>query len=575
MADYLNDGILLYLRDLVDWEGYYRLRRGDDADVEAERAALETIVETMAGICQGIEPEAREAWEEPAKLVDGEVVVPQYIEKAYEMFREAGLVSVGVNEKYGGYDLPSLVANMLLELASRASPALMTVLGLQAGAANDIQKYGSEDLRKEYLPKFVSGEVQGSMDLTEPEAGSDLGGITTRVFDEGGKTYVDGEKIYITNGGADIHLVLAREAETFDESKGSTKGLSLLLCPRALPDGSPNSVSIDRLEHKLGFHNSPTAVVRFSRAEAFRMGKKGDGFKAMLDLMNQARLGVAAQGIGIAEGAVQEAIAYARQRNQFGGPIANLPLMKNMLARMVIAVEGSRALLYRVAVLIDRNGAIEAYLEREPDISEGERAELQSLRNRNSVQIRLMTPLAKYLGTESCDWVTRMAIQVHGGVGFMAESVVGRMHLDGIVLTIYEGTSEIQVSFALREIGKGALGIVFEEIEHELSQLKDDRLAPFAEKVRKGMQQIQEASAALLQGMDYALLSARLEAEAVIDVIVAAELLRQADAAPRRFDLAASWVNRKMSEVEGHTRRIAEGDESRLERCERIIELFE
>ena len=575
MADYLHDGILLYLRDLVDWDGYYRLRRGDDVDVEAERAALETIVETMAGICQEIEPEAREAWEEPAKLIDGEVVVPEYIEKAYELFREAGLVSVGVKEKYGGYDLPSLVSNMLLELASRASPALMTVLELQAGAATDIQKYGSEDLCKEYLPKFVSGEVQGSMDLTESEAGSDLGGITTRVFDEGGKTYLDGEKIFITNGGAEIHLVLAREAETFDQSKGTTKGLSLMLCPRTLSDGSRNNVILDRLEHKLGFHNSPTVVVRFDRAEAFRMGKKGAGFRAMLDLMNAARLGVAAQGIGIAEGAVQEAIAHARQRKQFGGPIANLPLMKNMLARMVIAVEGSRALLYRVAVLVDKNGAIEAYLERETDISDSERAEYNELLDRNNTRIRLLTPLAKYLATESCDWVTRMAIQVHGGVGFMAESVVGRMHLDGIVTTIYEGTSEIQVSFALREIGKGALGTVFEELENELSGLKNDSLEPFAEKVRQGIQRIQDASAALLQGMDYALLSARLEAEAVIDVIVATELLRQADVDPRRFDLAASWVNRKMLEVEEYTRRIAEGDESRLERCERIIELFE
>ena len=575
MAGYLHDGILLYFRELVDWDGYYRLCKGDDVDLEAERGALLAVLETLAGICQEIEPEAREGWEEPARLVDGEVVQPEHVRKGYERLKEAGLVSLAIGEEYGGFGTPILVANVVLEMVARASPSLMTVVGLQAGVASDIEKYAPEELRRQYLPRFVAGEVQGAMDLTEPQAGSDLGGITTRATDENGRTFLDGQKIFITNGGSEIHLVLARDAETFEQSKGTTKGLSLLVCPRTLPDGGRNGVTVERLEHKMGLHGSPTAVIRFDHAEAFRMGVKGDGFKAMLDLMNEARLGVAAQGIGIAEAALNEAVAYARQRHQFGRPIADQPLMKNMLARMVLDLEGSRALLYRVCVLLDRNKAIEAYLAREKDLSEGERSELERMHERNLVRIRLLTPLAKYMATESCDSITRAAIQVHGGIGFMAETFVGRAHLDGIITTIYEGTSEIQVSFALKEIGKGALTIVFDQLEKELSELSDPRFEKYAKKVREGIERIGDASTALLQDFNYALLCSQPVAEMVIDVIVGTELLRQASVDERRFDLAASWINRKMLEVEGRAKRVREGGVSRIDRCTRIVELFE
>ena len=575
MAGYLHDGILLYFRELVDWDGYYRLRKGDDVDLEAERGALLTVLETLAGICQEIEPEAREGWEEPARLVDGEVVQPEHVRKGYERLKEAGLVSLAIGEEYGGFGTPILVANVVLEMVARASPSLMTVVGLQAGVASDIEKYAPEELRRQYLPRFVSGEVQGAMDLTEPQAGSDLGGITTRATDENGRTFLDGQKIFITNGGSEIHLVLARDAETFEQSKGTTRGLSLLVCPRTLPDGSRNGVTVERLEHKMGLQGSPTAVIRFDHAEAFRIGVTGEGFKAMLDLMNEARLGVAAQGIGIAEAALNEAVAYARQRHQFGRPIADQPLMKNMLARMVLDLEGSRALLYRVCVLLDRNKAIEAYLAREKDLSEAERSELERMHERNLVRIRLLTPLAKYMATESCDSITRAAIQVHGGIGFMAETFVGRAHLDGIITTIYEGTSEIQVSFALKEIGKGALTIVFDQLEKELSELTDPRFEEYAKKVREGIERIGDASTALLQDFNYALLCSQPVAEMVIDVIVGTELLRQASVDERRFDLAASWINRKMLEVEGRARRVQEGGVSRIDRCARIVELFE
>ena len=575
MASYLNDGILVYLEKLIDWDQYFEYRKGAGVDVEAERAAIVEVLRTCAEICQEIEPEAREGWEQEARLEDGKVVIPEHAAKGYERLKEAGIVSLSVNEEYGGFALPAFVNNVVLQLVARADSGLMTILGLQAGVAEDIQKFASEELKQAYLPRFASGEVQGAMDLTEPQAGSDLGGITTRATEEDGRFFLDGQKIWITNGGSEVHLVLARDDDTFDQSKGTTKGLSLYLCPRTLPDGTKNAVTVERLEHKLGIHGSPTAAIRFDRAEAFRIGTKGDGFKAMLELMNNARLGVAGQGIGIAEAALDRAIKYSRERKQFGIPIGDQPLMKNMLARMVLAVEGSRALLYRTSVLIDRNRSIEAYLAREGErVSDGEKAELEAILERNTVRIRLLTPLAKYLATETCDQVTRMAIQVHGGLGFMAESEVGHLHLDGIITTIYEGTSEIQISFALKEIGKGALAIVFDELKSDLEKLSDEPLAGLAQKVVAGIEQINDASPALLQDFSYALLCARHVAEMVICVIVATELLKQAQVAPERTDLAASWVNRKMLEVEMHAKRVSEGTVERIERCERIVELF-
>ncbi len=574
MPAYLHDSVLLYLEKLVDWDDFFTRRKCDGADVAAERGALRSLLETCAEICTKLEPEARAGWFEPARLENGEVIQPDHVRHGYEALREAGLVSVGVKERFGGFELPSFIANVLIQMVARADAALMTVIGLQAGVAEDIQKYAPEDLQARYLPRFVSGEVQGAMDLTEPQAGSDLGGITTRAVEENGRCFLDGQKIFITNGGAEIHLVLARDAETFEHSKGTTKGLSLFICPRVLPDGTKNRVRVERLEHKLGLHGSPTAVIRLERAEAWRIGTKGDGFKAMLDLMNNARLGVAAQGVGIAEAAVEEAVRYSRERKQFGMPIGDQPLMKNMLSRMIVALEGSRALLYRVSTLIDHSNALRATLEREKAASASERAELERVLERNQIQIRLFTPLAKFLATESCDEITRAAIQVHGGIGFMAESAVGKLHLDGIVTTIYEGTSEIQVSFALKEIGKGALGIVFEELRKELGALASPVLAPFAARVVAGIERIEASSHALLSDFGYALLSARAVAEMVIAVIVASELLRQADHAPERIELAARWIHVKMLELEAQARRVIEGDAGRIERCEKIVRLW-
>lgn len=575
MRNYLHEGMLLYLDKLVDWDAYYRGTKGEGVDVQAEVGALRSILETAAEICAAHEPVARERWAETARLQNGEVVLPSHIQATYDKLREAGLTTLTVSEKYGGFGLPMLIVQMYMQMLSRADMGLQPVIALQAGVAADIEAFANEAVCEQYLPRMVSGEWQGAMDLTEPQAGSDLGAITTRATERNGRCFIDGQKIFITNGCAHVHLVLARDDDTFEQSKGTTRGMSLYVVPRRKADGSPNGVSIERLEHKLGLHGSATCAMRYENAEGLRIAKKGEGFKAMLSLMNHARQGVAAQGIGIAEAALQQAIEYSRTRVQFGQPIGEQPLMKNMLARMVLLIESSRALTYRCTRVEDQLRAIETQLEREgASLPDAERSDLERLAEQHNATKRLLTPLCKFVATESCDEVTRMAIQVHGGIGFMAETAVGKLHLDGIITTIYEGTSEIQVSFALKEIGKGALEVVFDELRRDLSKLTSEPLAGLAAKVHEGIERIVDCTPALLQGFNYALLCSRLMAEMVSHVIIAAELLQQAAVEPSRVDLAASWIHRKMLDLEVQARRVSEGTLERLDRCERVVRLW-
>jgi len=572
VADYLTPGMRLYLEKLVDWESLLTLRRGEAVDGEAEVGAIRSVIETAADLTAGFERRAREGWHAEAELTpDGGARPPAHMREAYDRLREAGLVCLPISEPYGGADLPMLVNGMILEMISRADTSLMTVVGLQTGTAGDIEKYGSEEVKRFWLPRFTAGEIQGCMDLTEPQAGSDLGRIVTRATDQpDGSVRVDGQKIFITNGGAEVHLVLARDADSFEQSKGSTNGLSLVLVPRHLPDGQSNGVRVARLEKKLGIHGSPTCEVLFEGARGTRLGEKGKGFRAMLDLMNAARLGVAAQGLGLAEAACYDAVAYARQRQQFGAPIAQQPLVKEMLAKMVLHIEAVRALLYRTVEIQDRNLARERALAR-GDLGARGPAVQQEL-ERDVVRLRLLTPLCKYFATEVCSDITRDAMQVMGGIGYTMDSDAAKLHADSLVLTVYEGTSEIQASFALKEMGKGALGIVFADARQELgAMLTDPRRAELAKRVQEAIHRVEDAAKVLFGDLGYALLRAKLVAEMVIDVLASTELLRQAGVDGSRLDLAEAWVRRRLFELETNARRIAENHTGRLERDDRIL----
>jgi len=576
VSDYFGAAMRLYLEKLVDWQQLLTLRQGDPVDVAAEVGAFRTLLETTAGLSATFEKPARANWAAEGELTsDGGAVPPAHIRDAYAKLREAGLVCLGVDPEYGGFGLPALLNGMVLEMIARADPSLMMVVGLQSGAANDTEKYGSPEVKAAWLPRFTSGEVQGCMDLTEPQAGSDLGGIATRATElPDGSVQIDGQKIFISNGGAEVHLVLARDAETFEQSRGTTRGLSLVLVARHREDGSKNGVRVARLERKIGIHGSPTCEVVFEGAIGVRLGKKGRGFQAMLDLMNAARLGVASQALGLCDAALHDAVAYAWQRKQFGRPIATQPLVSSMLARMVVNTEAARALLYRTYGLLDRNLARERALGRD-DLSPVERTELQQDLERDAVRVRLLTPLCKYFATEVCTEVTRDALQVFGGIGFTMDSDVGKYHSDSLIMTIYEGTSEIQASFALKEIGKGALKVVFDVVRGELVEMQNDPArAGLAKRVFEMTQRVDQAAAALFGDLGYALLRAKLLAEMVIDCAAATELLHQAGADPSRIALAEAFVTRHSLECEHKFRRIHENAEGRIELESRVLATF-
>jgi len=569
--DFFHRDIELFIDQRFDWERYLRLR-GAEVSVADEIGTYKTILRTTGEICADIETGAVEHWHEEVRLENGRVIIPRHITAGYEKLRGAGLLCLTLAAEYGGYGLPVLVNCAYLEMVSRADPSLMTIIGLQAGVAQDIEKYGSEELRREYLPRFVSGELQGCMDLTEPQAGSDLGGIVTRATEENGRFFLDGEKIFITNGGAHVHLVLARDGATFDQSRGTTNGLNLMLCPVKLADGRRNGVRVARVERKMGIHGSPTCVVELEHAEAFLLGARGQGFRAMLDLMNNARLGVAAQAIGVAEAAYRAARDYAAQRVQFGTPILQQPLVKSMLTLMAINIQAARALLYRTGALIDMTEAIRRYLASDRSARDPERIALQEELEHNTQLIRFFTPLCKYYATEISNHVTRQGIQVHGGVGYMAETPAAHYHSDSIITTIYEGTSEIQASFALKEMGRGALFATLERTRTDLQSLSEAQ-DDLVRLVCDGIKELTSTMGALMGDPQYALLNAKRVCEMVIDVVVSAELLFQAEGGNGKRELAASFIHRHMPAVEVNARRIASGDASRIKRYDKILGL--
>jgi hypothetical protein len=571
--EFFNQDMQLFIDHRMDWERYLKLRRGGEVNVAEEIATQKSVLQTLGDICEDIAAKARDHWHEEVKLVDGRVVVPPHITDGYEKLRKAGLVCLPLSAEYNGYGLTLLINCLCLEMVARADSSLMTIIGLQTGVANDIEKYGSDELKQRYLPRFASGELQGSMDLTEPQAGSDLGGIVTRVTEENGRYFLDGEKIYITNGGSEVHLVLARDDKTFDKSKGTTNGLSLLLCPTVLPDGTANRLRVGRVESKMGIHGSPTCTIELDHAEAFLLGRRGGGFRAMLDLMNNARLGVASQAIGVAEAAYREARDYAAQRVQFGAPIIDQPLVKSLLTHMTVNIQAARALLYRTCAMIDLTEALRFYLASERGAADPKRAALEAEYQHNTALIRFFTPLCKFYATEISNDVTRKGIQVHGGIGYMAESPAGHYHSDSIITTIYEGTSEIQASFALKEMSKGALFTTLERIRDEIEPLRE----PYPELVGQVCDAINkwinQSLPALMGDPQYALLNAKRVCEMVIDVVTAAEMLLQARLSEAKHLLAATFIHRRMLAVEMNARRISGGDASRIGRYDKILGL--
>ncbi|MDE0522666.1 MAG: acyl-CoA dehydrogenase [Boseongicola sp.] len=371
----------------------------------------------------------------PARLENGIVRMPPGFDEGFRKIAEGGWVGLTADPLHGGMGLPTTLGSAINEMMAGACLALQLCPLLAQGQIEALEAHGSDEIKAIYLPKLISGEWAGTMNLTEPQAGSDVGALRTQAVPKGDGTYaVTGQKIFISWGDAEFmanvsHFVLAR----LPDAASGTKGISLFLVPKFLPDaqgqpGERNTLHVVSLEHKLGIHGSPTAVMEYDRATGWLVGKEHGGMAAIFTMMNNARLGVGIQGIGVAEAAFQKALAFARERRQGkaggSGTIIEHADVRRMLIQMKAEIFAARAIALACAVAIDLSRA-----------DAGPAWEARAA---------LLTPIAKAFGTDTGVAVASEAMQVHGGMGYIEETGAAQYLRDARITPIYEGTNGIQ-----------------------------------------------------------------------------------------------------------------------------------
>ena len=431
-----------------------------DRFAEATAETVGAILSEAAKLCEGVlDPLQRVGDLHPARLENGVVRTPPGFAEGYRAVADGGWVGIASNPDHGGMGLPHALATAVNEMMSSACLSIQLNPLMTQGQIEALEHHASPEIKAIYLPKLISGEWNGTMNLTEPEAGSDVGALRCKATDNGDGTYaVSGQKIYISWGDNDFtsntcHLVLAR----LPDSMPGTKGISLFLVPKFIPDdtgaaGAPNSLRVVSLEHKLGLHGSPTAVMEYDGATGWLIGEENGGMAAMFTMMNNARLGVGVQGIGVAEGAYQKALAFAKDRKQGrtggSGTIVEHPDVRRMLLEMKADIFAARTLALGCAVASDM-----ATATGDPFWS---------------ARAAFLTPIVKAYGTEVGISVAQTGIQIHGGMGYIEETGATQYLRDGRVLAIYEGTNGIQamdlVGRKLADGGEAAFNI-FDDIE--------------------------------------------------------------------------------------------------------------
>ena len=402
-----------------------------------------------------------------------------YASKTFENLdatRKAGLWGISMPRRYGGLNLPNTVFSMLSEIIAAADAGFQNIWSLQS-CIDTLYEFGDEDQRQRYIPRICAGETM-SMDLTEPDAGSDLQRVMLKAtYDEENKCWrLNGVKRFITNGDSDIHLVLARS----EEGTKDGRGLSMFIY-----DKRNGGVDVRHIEHKLGIHGSPTCELTYKNAKAELCGNTRMGLiKYVMALMNGARLGIAAQSVGVEQEAYNEALAYAKERAQFGEKIINFPAVYDMLSRMKAKLDAGRSLLYQTARYVDVYKCLED-IQRDRKLTPEERQELKKYTKLADA----FTPLAKGMNSEYANQNAYDAISIHGGSGFIMEYKCQRLYRDARIFSIYEGTTQLQVVAAIRYITNGTyLGIIKEMLEAAVSE----EMKPLQARIAKMVAQYEE-----------------------------------------------------------------------------------
>jgi alkylation response protein AidB-like acyl-CoA dehydrogenase len=504
MADYrapVKD-MLFAIRELADLDAVSQIAGFEEATADLVEAVLEEAGQ-LAG--EVIAPTNVVGDATGTKVVDGQVEVPDEFKAAYQAFVEGGWPGISMHPDFGGQGLPLLVSLSVDEMMQSANLAWSLCAMLTHGAIHAIELHGTEELKAAYLENMVAGNWTGTMNLTEPQAGSDLSLVRTQAVPDGDVYRVTGQKIYITWGDHDmtdnvIHLVLAR----LPQAPAGVKGISLFLVPKFKlnADGSPgerNGVLTNSVEHKLGIHGSPTCVLDFENAEGYLVGEENQGLACMFTMMNRARLAVGLEGVSISERAYQQALAFAKDRMQGCVPgkegtvaIIEHPDVRRMLLTMKVETEAMRAAAYVAAGHVDR-------AEHHPDAEQ---------RAYHQARVDLLIPIIKGWLTERAQELTSLGIQVHGGMGYVEETGAAQHYRDARILTIYEGTTGIQAGDLvgrkiLRDKG-AALSQFFKDIDgtvHEL-QAGNAVLAQIGKQLEQGSKMAHVAAGWLAQNAD-------------------------------------------------------------------------
>ena len=538
---HLNHPLMKRVVDLKE-RNYAEKDQFEDAPVNYEDAIenykrlLDITGDVAANI---IEPNSEDVDLEGPHLENGRMI---YASKTFENLdatRKAGLWGLSMPRRYGGLNLPNAIFSMASEIIAAADAGFQNIWSLQS-CIDTLYEFGSEEQRQKYIPRICAGETM-SMDLTEPDAGSDLQRVMLKATqDEDGTWRLNGVKRFITNGDSDIHLVLARS----EEGTKDGRGLSMFIY-----DKRDGGVTVRHIEHKLGIHGSPTCELVYKNAKAELCGNTRLGLiKYVMALMNGARLGIAAQSVGVEQEAYNEGLAYAKERAQFGEKIINFPAVYDMLSRMKAKLDAGRSLLYCCARYVDIYKALED-IARDTKLTPEERQEMKKYTRLADA----FTPLAKGMNSEYANQNAYDAISIHGGSGFIMEYKCQRLFRDARIFSIYEGTTQLQVVAAIRYITNGTyLSIIKEMLEYEVS----DDLKPLKERVAKLVDLYEAAINKVKEANDQAVhdFLARRLYNMTGDIVMSLLILDDATKAPEMFAKSANvYVRMAEEEVLGHS----------------------
>lgn len=521
-------------RDYADKDQFADAPVNYEDAIENYKRILDITGDVAANI---IEPNSEDVDLEGPHLVDGRMV---YASKTFENLdatRKAGLWGISMPRRYNGLNIPNVVFSMLSEVISAADAGFQNVWSLQS-CIDTLYEFGSEEQRQKYIPRIAAGETM-SMDLTEPDAGSDLQRVMLKATqDEDGTWRLNGVKRFITNGDSDIHLVLARS----EEGTKDGRGLSMFIY-----DKRDGGVTVRHIEHKLGIHGSPTCELVYKNAKAELCGSTRMGLiKYVMALMNGARLGIAAQSVGVEQEAYNEGLAYAKERAQFGQKIVNFPAVYDMLSRMKAKLDAGRSLLYQTARYVDIYKALED-IARERKLTAEERAEMKKYTRLADA----FTPVAKGMNSEYANQNAYDAISIHGGSGFIMEYKCQRLFRDARIFSIYEGTTQLQVVAAIRYITNGTyLAIMKEMLEAEVC----DCMKPLQARAAKMVEQYEAAINAVKDAQNqevHDFLGRRLY-DMTAEIIMSLLIIEDASRAPELFKKSAHvYVRMAEENVQG------------------------